>query len=217
MGRVMTAADAYSEIAPFYDASYQKPRHRLENAALRSELLYAGLLDGDRILDVGSGTGFLLDLIPEIRPAQYTGIDPAPGMLLRSRQKHPAYRLLRGSWRGLQMRADVSGQFDRIVALWSLAYADSVAGAVQGIASALRPGGRFIAVIYRRPPPADSYALRGIRLERPARVLTLAELRRLLPMTEWDRMRIEPWGGTRLQAFLGRQPYWLVIGTRARR
>ena len=79
--------DHYDEVADQYDNLYTTP----EKSAVAKEvmaLVEANLDSGDRILDLGCGTGFFLDHMqwPE---DSYLGIEPSRGMCDQFRRKYP--------------------------------------------------------------------------------------------------------------------------------
>ncbi len=90
----------YDGIAPQYDSHYTKPIHAVEDRA--TELLLAPFISmtlvgcpEPHIMDLGCGTGWLLDHFPEIRPHQYTGVDLSHSMLAAARAKHPEHGFIR--------------------------------------------------------------------------------------------------------------------------
>lgn len=84
-------APTYDRLAPEYDDRYSSDACRLENQQV------AGWLDVDdldqrTVIDVGCGTGLLIDLLGHrISPERYRGVDPSAGMLARFKEKHPEY------------------------------------------------------------------------------------------------------------------------------
>ena len=78
----------YDEFALVYDEAYSEPVNRRQDAEVRDCL---GDLTGLSVLDIGCGTGLLLDLAP-VAPELYRGIDPSEGMLREFAAKHPAHR-----------------------------------------------------------------------------------------------------------------------------
>lgn len=85
----------YDAVAAQYDSSQANARCKAEAAELRPLLCrlliprYATERQR-RVLDVGCGTGFLLDQVP-LSAYQYVGIDPSYEMLQLARQKWPGY------------------------------------------------------------------------------------------------------------------------------
>jgi hypothetical protein len=105
----------YDDIAPAYDLLFVTPDAQREN-----EQVYARLqpyLDGS-VLDMGCGTGLLLDLHGGPLP-DYMGLDPSEKMLERLREKHP----LVGQMNLQQVPAEQYGQPSQqlVVALFGAA------------------------------------------------------------------------------------------------
>lgn len=102
----------YGAGAAFYDVlSFEKPVYRVGRVRAVEEL---GLNDGDRVLDVGCGTGLNFPhLRKRIGPSGHiVGVDASAAMLARARRKfEPSENvdLLRGD----------AGKLDELVARWS--------------------------------------------------------------------------------------------------
>jgi len=82
---------AYDKVAPTYDDLYDDDLSAAQNAAAAAMLRAAGAHCGGfyaDVLDVGCGTGLLLDILPEAA-ASYYGIDLSAGMILEAQRKHP--------------------------------------------------------------------------------------------------------------------------------
>lgn len=94
----------------------------------------APMRDGERILEVGCGTGEFWRG-DEGRPLL---TDPSEGMIAAVRARHPAFRFARVSADRLPFRA---GAFDRVIAHFMLYHAASVEGALREIRRALVRGG----------------------------------------------------------------------------
>ncbi len=78
----------YDALADSYNAMFEDPKHLAENQEIAG--MFAGKdkkLDG-RVLDIGCGTGTLLDLV-EVGFGDYTGIDPSERMLGVLKARHP--------------------------------------------------------------------------------------------------------------------------------
>lgn len=79
----------YDDLAGSYDARYSGDRERLENAFYASWISTPSL-ESDEVLDLGCGTGLLVDLLGHrVLPERYAGIDPSEKMLAQFRAKHP--------------------------------------------------------------------------------------------------------------------------------
>jgi SAM-dependent methyltransferase len=82
-------ASVYDALASSYDARYTRPGDLAENARIASLVTEHFGAYAPTTLDVGCGTGLLLDL-RITSPAIYTGVDPSQGMLNHLLAKHPS-------------------------------------------------------------------------------------------------------------------------------
>ena len=87
--RRQTYQSPFDEVAPVFDEGCGTPEHRASSESV-CDIVREKLGDGDTVLDIGCGTGFLLDRF-DIPPEQYTGIDTSHLMLRRLAAKHPAH------------------------------------------------------------------------------------------------------------------------------
>lgn len=128
----------YTEMAPHYDGRYVSPECRSENIALWRAFVAEVPRSRPRVLDLGAGTGLVLDL-GLTKPDRYRAVDPAQGMLNELIRKYPAaddvwacsvgrYRGLVGELREAECLGPVGGQpgdadsFDVATALFSASY-----------------------------------------------------------------------------------------------
>jgi len=93
---------------------------------------------GEKILDVGCGDGTLSRLV-QASGAEVVGIDIDPAMIEASRQNRIDARLIDG--RALTFE----GEFDAAFSNAALHFMRPVPAAIEGVARALKPGGRFAA------------------------------------------------------------------------
>lgn len=97
---------------------------------------------GDRVLDLGCGTGAMLACLPQV---EYVGIDMSPSYIDACRRRHGG----RGRFNCMQFTADNMGsfgEFDVILAAGVIHHLDDATAArLFGTArEALRPGGRLV-------------------------------------------------------------------------
>ncbi len=108
--------------------------------------LGAGVLEllapqaGERILDLGCGTGQLTAEIAQ-RGAQVIGLDNSANMIGQARQNYPGLAFVLGDAAGFRFEEP----FDAVFSNAALHWVKDADRAVESIARALRPGGRFVA------------------------------------------------------------------------
>ena len=97
------------------------------------------LVPGERVLDVGCGSGELLQQLSRVG-AQVAGADPADGMLELARRANPGVEIRRGGFGSLPW-PDAS--FDVVLAINALQFADEMVGGLREAARVVSPGGRI--------------------------------------------------------------------------
>jgi len=95
---------------------------------------------GERVLDLGAGTGQLTAKIAEAG-ADVVGIDHSPDMVEQARRNFPALRFEPGDARTFSVDAPFDAVFSNAVLHW----VKPAAAAVGRVWLALKPGGRFVA------------------------------------------------------------------------
>ena len=108
--------------------------------------LAAGVLDllsaqsGERILDLGCGTGHLTAKIAETG-AFVVGVDRSPDMIRQAKEKHPSLQFEVMDAREIQL----DGKFDAVFSNAALHWIKEPERVIAGIKKSLRPGGRVVA------------------------------------------------------------------------
>jgi malonyl-CoA O-methyltransferase len=130
-------AKRFSDAADTYD-TWAKPQ------ALAAQALCSLLPDGaHHVLDLGCGTGLLTTLLMKRYPtATITGVDPAPGMIGKCRQKWPHDTRMTFVVASAETY-EPPHQFDLIAATCSFQWFPDKPLALQHIKNALVPGGFF--------------------------------------------------------------------------
>ncbi len=95
---------------------------------------------GERILDVGCGTGQLTSEIAQAG-AEVVGIDQSPAMIEQARHNFPAVRFEVRDVCAMHFREE----FDAVFSNAALHWVTRAGEAADAIAGALKPGGRFVA------------------------------------------------------------------------
>lgn len=95
---------------------------------------------GERILDLGCGTGALTSEIAA-RGAEIVGVDRSGEMIAQAKKKYPELRFEVADARALRFEAEFDAVFSNAALHW-IPEAEKV---IAGVARALKPGGRFVA------------------------------------------------------------------------
>ncbi len=106
----------------------------------------AGIKPGDRVLDVGCGTG-ALTLAAAERAGSHgsvVGVDPNPEMLAVARRKSPPIEWIEGRAEALPMP---DRDFDAVVSQFALMFVDDRAGALREMMRVLRPDGTLAVAV----------------------------------------------------------------------
>ncbi|NUP49728.1 MAG: class I SAM-dependent methyltransferase [Catenulispora sp.] len=123
---------------------YSEAAHDVEADVIAA----AAVTSGDRLLDVGPGTGTFLARLAADHTAPLTALDFSAESAAACAAL-PGVRALRGDAHHLPFAA---GSFDVVTARHMLYHLDDPVPAVAEAGRVLRPGGRFAAVVNRRAP-----------------------------------------------------------------
>ncbi|HEV8003782.1 MAG TPA: class I SAM-dependent methyltransferase [Planctomycetaceae bacterium] len=144
MPETNTTATAGFQNAAAYEQVMGRWSRRLAPLLIR----FGGLSDGDRVLDVGCGTGSLTFTVPEIaNVASITGIDLTEPFVefARARNTDPRISFQSADARVLPFE---DNSFDRAFSMLVLQFIPDAARAVAEMRRAVRPGGTVTAAVW---------------------------------------------------------------------
>lgn len=138
----MTKSDFFSDLAASWDEAHARPE---ELERLHRFAVHFRLRPGERVLDVGCGSGRLVPLILEAvgSGASLVELDFAPGMVEQARRKtdDPRVTFQVGDAHDLPFP---DGDFDRVIALALLPHLDDPGMALREFRRVLKPGGWLV-------------------------------------------------------------------------
>jgi trans-aconitate methyltransferase len=123
-----------------WDAGLYDDKHSFVWKLAAGVLELLGAQSGERILDLGCGTGHLTAKIAETG-AQVVGVDRSPEMIRQAKEKYPSLRFEVMDAREIQLE----GKFDAVFSNATLHWIKEPERVIAGIRELLRPGGRFVA------------------------------------------------------------------------
>ena len=104
------------------------------------------LHDGERVLEVGCGYGWITEALQRAARIHWVGLDHSPSMVQRLRQAFPA--LARNTFVGDARHLPLaSASFDKVLCTGVLMHVNGASDALKEFARVLRPGGRLVCSI----------------------------------------------------------------------
>ena len=122
---------------------------RLNRTAYRRAAALVDLPAEGSFLEIGFGTGRLLELVAADRPdGFFAGVDPSPLMLATARRRLDRAHIARDLREGTAERLSWPDQsFDAVAALHSFQFWPDPVSAFGEIRRVLKPGGRFVLIL----------------------------------------------------------------------
>lgn len=147
--------------------------------------------EGARVLDLGCGTGRLL---AEMRPSLGIGVDFSPRMIDVARREHPDLTFICGDLEDPATFDQIEGPFDFIVLSDAIGFIDDCQLALRRLHRLCTPSTRVIIAYFNqlwRPLLRFGEAIGQKMREPPQSWLSLADVRQLLELADFDFIRAE--------------------------
>ncbi len=143
----------------------------------------AAVKSGDRVLDVGTGTGTVAAQA-SVRGAQVVAVDAEPSMLQLTRRRVPSAKVHRAA---LPQLPFTDGTFDAAVANFVINHVGDPLAGIRELQRVVRPGGRISVTVWPYPsPPAQQL---WATIFDAAGVERSTDLPRLTPDKDFPRTR----------------------------
>lgn len=160
--------------------------HDEDNAYLRF-LIPPGL----RVLEIGCGIG---DTLAALNPSVGVGIDFSPATIAQARTTHPQFAFHVGDAEDARSIAELSGPFDVILIVDTLAFVDDVQGLLENLHPLCTRDTRLVVAYYSHlwQPLVRVAEAAGLRVRQPAEnILSPADLRAISQLAGFDTVKSE--------------------------
>jgi len=160
--KARTVRDMFDRIAPGYDRMNGLMTGGLDRVWRRRLMREVGIGAGDRVVDLGCGTGDLIELANGVG-ARALGVDPAGGMLAVARNRGMGGSVVQGDALAIPL-ADQS--VDVVTTAFALRNVLSIPPVFQESARILRPGGRIAILEVSQPQFAPARAVHSFYFQK---------------------------------------------------
>lgn len=147
--------------------------------------------EGARVLDLGCGAGVLLS---KLGASHGVGIDISPRMIEAARQNYPNLQFLCGDFEDPSVLDQIDGPFDFIVLSDAIGFVDDCQLALKRLHRLCKPSTRLVIAYFNqlwRPLLRLGEAIGHKMPEPPQSWLSLADVRQLLELADFDFIRAE--------------------------
>ena len=141
--------EAYDNVALQYDVLFVDRASLLEDEMVFEDIVQMGIESRESILDLGCGTGLLLDRVPQIHPIQYQGVDLSSGMIAQAKSKHHEYTFVEDDmrWHGHSI-SNRGSQVDAVISTFGSMTYIPLSASFKLLDELVMPGGIFYVMFY---------------------------------------------------------------------
>ena len=178
----------YESIAPDY-ANLFSDSGSLEETQTIFDLIGLDMWDGERILDLGSGPGTLLDYV-NVPPAKYLGVDISAKMVTLAQIRHPGHRFWTAdvaddsALASAVLRLGITGVGFVVSTFGVLSYVEDLGAVLKSITEALLQDGKLFFMVYKDGYSPHTHESFGQSI--PHKTYTMQQIRDLLE-PDWKR------------------------------
>jgi len=107
--------------------------------------------DGESILDIGCGNGFVLNMIAQKHKGSFTGIDISESIIAAAKQRNRTYienGIMQFECQNLSEMGFESGSFDKVYTINTVYFWENLESTMAEIKRVLKPGGVFINTVF---------------------------------------------------------------------
>ena len=218
MSASSTNARLTEEVRAFYEEEHERGRHRgggrYWHRYLR-DVLAKRIPAGQRVLDIGCGTG---EILAALQPSHGVGIDLSQRAVDTARARFPKLQFHHGDGTGPALLSTVEGTFDVILVVNAITHFVDVQAAFEAFRAKCHPGTRLFVYSYSRlwqPVLALAETL-GLKGKAPAESwLPPEEVRGMLALADFEVVRRDahvvcpvpvPWLADLTNRYVGRLP-----------
>lgn len=145
-------SNLYDRASETYDERFTRPIDRAEDEWVRAKCAPLTRLNTSKagfnpqVLDLGCGTGWLLDQVKCIPPSRYLGLDISKGMISQAVSKYPDYNF---GVEDMAATKEPTHYYDSVISTYgALSYHEYPEHCALEIGRVLKPGGRFLVMAY---------------------------------------------------------------------
>ena len=182
------AQEFYESIAADYAKLFTDAESLAENQTV-FDLIGLDMWEDERILDLGSGPGTLLDYV-NVPPSKYLGVDISAKMVTLAQIRHPGHRFWTAdvaddsALASAALRLGITGVGFVVSTFGVLSYVEDLSAVLKSIANLLDPKGKLFFMVYKDGYTPQTHESFGQSV--PHKTYTMQQIRDLIE-PDWKR------------------------------